>query len=100
MTSQPQGPGRQRKRLVCHSALVCVADWVSLPAAVQVYVKHGTIVAHKDLKVPLQAGVCLDHGGYLGKVPLQPQAKPGLVRCVCDETLDGLGREQVTVRLV
>ena len=97
MTSQPQGPGRQRKRLVCHSALVCVAEWVSLPAAVQVYVEHVTIVAQIDLKVPLQAGVCL--GGYQGKVPLQPQAKLGLVRCVCDETLDGLGREQVTGRL-
>ena len=81
---------------MCHSALVCVAVWVSLPAAIQVHVEHVTIVAQIDLKVPLQAGVCLDHGGYQGKVPLQLQAKLGLVRCVCEETLDGLGLEQAT----
>ena len=64
-------------------------------AAVQVYVEHVAIVAQIDLKVALQAGVCLYHGYHHGKVMLYPHAQIGFVCCACDEALDGLSREVV-----
>ena len=78
-----------------HIPLKCLAEGrgvrrcseFKLVAAIQIDIAHATIVAQKDLKVDLQAWVCLHHGGDPGKVPLDPLAQLGLVWRVCDEAL-------------
>ena len=71
---------------VCQFYLFFFAD--GIVAAIQIYIEHGTIVAQIDLKVDLQAGMCLHHGFNQGKALFDPQAKLGLVWCVCDEAID------------
>ena len=66
---------------------------LTLVAAIQIDVEHGTIVAQKDLKVVLQAGMRLHHGCDQNKALLYPLAKLGLIRCVCGEAFDGLSLE-------
>ena len=62
-------------------------------AAIQIYIEHGTIVAQIDLKVDLQAGICLHHGFNQGKALFDPQAKLGLIWYVCEEVVDSLASE-------
>eukprot|EP00964_Phaeocystis_antarctica_P063891 scaffold38372_cov58-Phaeocystis_antarctica.AAC.3 len=73
------------------SDLILFAD--GIVAAIQIDVEHGPIVAQIDLKVELQAGMCLRHGFNQGKALFDPQAKLGLIWCVCEEVVDSLVSE-------
>ena len=77
---------------VCQFYLFFFAD--GIVAAIQIYIEHGTIVAQIDLKVDLQAGMCLHHGFNQGKALFDPQAKLGLIWYVYEEIVDGLVRER------
>ena len=73
---------------LCQADVMLFAD--GIVAAIQIDIEHGPIVAQIDLKVELQAGMCLRHGFNQGKALFDPQAKLGLIWCVCEEVVDSL----------
>ena len=100
-TPCPQSRGNQKDPLgrdyaeawsFLRSDLIFFAD--GIVAAIQIDVEHGPIVAQIDLKVELQAGMCLRHGFNQGKALFDPQAKLGLIWYVYEEIVDGLVRER------
>ena len=76
---------------LCQADVMLFAD--GIVAAIQIDIEHGPIVAQIDLKVDLQAGVCLRHGCDQGEVLSDPQAKLGLIWYVCEEVVDSLVSE-------
>ena len=76
---------------LCQADVMLFAD--GIVAAIQIDIEHGPIVAQIDLKVELQAGMCLHHGFDQSKALFDPQAKLGLIWCVCEEVVDSLVSE-------